>query len=558
MSSHYSNPKLRIMASASPTGSQCLPAVGTAWACQLKQEQTIVVCCLGDAALRQGEFYEAWCFALQEQLPIVFVVEDNGYGISTPTQHLTPWNIGALTTDRLTKIDGRDALAVFEAGQNLFTRARQGNGPSVLWMEIDRLWPHTGSDDHRIYRAAEEISTMLGRDPLNLLQTRLIDEGLLNLEEWEREQEAIIRNVEADYERAEKAPLPSHWTNQDMESEVRSMIVRTSSCSDDSETMLGALNSALHRYFETNENAIYFGEDVEDPKGGVFGLTKGLSNAFKKQVFNSPLAEATIVGAAVGLAVAGFKPVFEIQFVDFIGPALNQLTNQAATLRWRSADGWRCPSIFIMPCGGYLPAGGPWHSQSNEALFAHIPGLLVACPSTPHDAVALFEAACQLNDPVIFLLPKHLLRRKFPIAETQAKGFGVAAFRRHGEDVTLVAWGNCVEVCLSAAKELENEGVSAEVLDLRTLVPCDWDAIQTSLEKTGRLVVVQEDNVTCGFGQSIIARATTDLDFWNQLASSPQLVARADTHIPFNPSLEIALLPTPEDVKQAVIATLTQ
>ena len=566
MSSHYSDPALNIMASATPTGLQCLPAAGTAWAMQLKKSPNAVVCCIGDASLRQGEFYEAWCFALQEQLPVVFVVEDNGYGITTPTARLTPWNIGALASERLCVVDGRDADAVYRNGRELLQSARAGRGPSVLWLEIDRLWSHTASDDHRVYRSTTELDAMTARDPLDLLAQRLFEKGITSRDDWRAQQQEIAHQVEADYERAERAPAPTgSWGNREMEAETRAIVAPHNAThgvthgAPHAQTMLGAINAALLRHFAVEPRAVYFGEDIEDPKGGVFGLTKGLSSEFPDRVFNSPLAEATIMGAAAGLAVAGLKPLFEIQFVDFVGTALNQLMNQLATLRWRSAGQWRCPAIFLMPCGGYLPAGGPWHSQTSEGLFAHIPGVLIACPSTPHDAVALLETAHLLADPVIFLLPKHLLRRKFEVPTSAvAGGWGVAAVRRAGRDVTIVTWGNGVEVALQAAAELEKQNVSAEVLDLRTLVPCDWAAIQSSLAVTGRLVVVHEDNETCGFGQAIIARATTDAEFWNQLAARPQLVARADAHIPFHPDLELALLPSPADVKNAVMKTMNE
>ena len=564
MSSHYSDRKLNIVPSATPTGLQCLPATGTAWAFQLGGQANAVLCCIGDASTRQGEFYEAWCFALERDLPVVFVVEDNGYGITTPTAKMTPFNIGALATERRYVVDGRDAHAVYSCGKTLFDRARAGGGPSVLWMEIDRLWSHTASDDHRVYRPAHELEAMAARDPLELLKARLIAQGELTENDWQAEHRAIVESVEADYARAERAPSPTlQWTNREMEADARAIspphlhhVSHSHHAAGEAQTMLGALNHALHRRFDAEPRAIFFGEDIEDPKGGVFGLTKGLSERFPDRVFNSPLAEATIMGAAAGLSVAGFKPIFEIQFVDFVGTALNQLMNQLATMRWRSDQKWRCPGIFFLPCGGYLPAGGPWHSQSNEGLFTHIPGVLIACPSTPHDAVALLETAYELDDPVIFLLPKHLLRRKWEWDVPAPAGFGRARVRLAGEDATIVTWGNGVEISLAAAAELEKEDISAEVLDLRTLVPCDWTAIQESLAVTGRLIVVHEDNETGGFGQAIIARATTDAQFWNQLAARPQLVARPDSHIPFHPELELALLPSVEDVKAAVRRTM--
>ena len=557
MSSHYSDRALNIFPSATPTALQCLPATGTAWAFKLREQPNAVLCAIGDASTRQGEFYEAWSFALQENLPIVFVVEDNGYGITTPTPKLTPWNIGALATERRHIVDGREAGAVYRCGHKLLEAARNGGGPSVLWMEIDRLWSHTASDDHRVYRPQSELDAMKTRDPIELLKARLIETGELTEDDWKTQHAQIRESVEADYARAESAPAPTHnWGNREMIAETRAVAAPQSLLhaphTSAPQTILSALNDALLRRFAAEPNALFFGEDVEDPKGGVFGLTKGLSERFPDRVFNSPLAEATIMGVAPGVSVAGMMPIFEIQFVDFVGTALNQLMNQLATLRWRSNDKWRCPGIFFMPCGAYLPAGGPWHSQSNEGLFTHIPGVLVACPSTPHDAVALLETAYSLSDPVVFLLPKHLLRRKWEADVPAAKGFGQASVRRAGEDATIVTWGNGVEVSLAAAAALEHEDISVEVLDLRTLVPCDWRAIQTSLAVTGRLIVVHEDNETGGFGQAIIARATTDADFWNQLAARPQLVARPDAHIPFNPDLELAQLPSVEDVKAAV------
>ena len=561
MSSHYSDPDLNIFPSATPTGLQCLPATGTAWAFALQNKSNAVLCCIGDASTRQGEFYEAWCFALQEDLPVVFVVEDNGYGITTLTKNMTPWNIGALAPQRRVVVDGRDAGAVYEAGKLQLERARSGDGPSVLWMEIDRLWSHTASDDHRVYRPQSELDAMPARDPIALLKARLIAQGDLTAADWQAEHAEIVASVEADYARAERAPAPTrNWGNAEMEAQARGVAAPQSLVhaphTQSTKTILGALNEALLRRFAAEPKALYFGEDVEDPKGGVFGLTKGLSARFPDRVFNSPLAEATIMGVAAGVSVAGMAPIFEIQFVDFVATALNQLMNNLATLRWRSNDKWRCPGIFFIPCGAYLPAGGPWHSQSNEALFAHIPGVLIACPSTPHDAVALLETAYSLPDPVIFLLPKHLLRRKWEWDVPAAKGFGQATIRLAGEDATIVTWGNGVEVSLAAAAALETENVSVEVLDLRTLVPCDWAAIQASLAVTGRLIVVHEDNETCGFGQAIISRAVTDANFWNQLASRPQLVARPDAHIPFNPDLELAQLPSVEDVKAAVRRTM--
>jgi len=563
MPSHYSSRALGVVASAVPIGIQCLPAAGAAWGLKLDGQGGIAVCFIGDAGLRQGEFYEALCMALQDELPVLFVVEDNGYGISTPTAGMTPWAIGALDGARLRKVDGRDPLAIYEAGAGLAARARAGGGPSVLWVEMDRLWSHTASDDHRVYRSPEEISGMARRDPIKLWKKRLIEAGVLTEAAWLAESKAIEDSVRQDYERASKVALPkSPNTNQEVETLARNVAVspgiRHLAPDSEPETMLGVLNGLLHRHLAEEPRAIIFGQDVADPKGGVFGVTRGLSTAFPGRVVNSPLAEATIVGVAAGLAVSGYRPIFEIQFIDFVGPAYNQFVNQLATLRWRSAGDWVCPAVFMAPCGAYLPGGGPWHSQSNEALLAHIPGLLVACPSTPSDIADLMAAAFEIEDPVIFFLPKHLLRAKHVPVSAEPLGFGRAALRRQGSDVTLVGWGNTVPLSLAAAEQLATSGIECDVVDLRTIVPCDWNTIFDSLVKTGRLVVVHEDNMTCGFGATIIARAVTDPEWWSQLAAPPQLVARPDAHIPYQPVLELSLLPSVEKVVAAVKATLTE
>ena len=558
MSSHYSDFERKIVASATLTGLQCLPAAGTAWAAQRAGEGAVVACFIGEASIRQGEFYEALCFALEKSLPLVFVVEDNGYGISTPTAGTTPWDVGALCADLQIRVDGRDANAVFEAGAEAVGRARDGEGPQVLWMEIDRLWSHTASDDHRVYRSPVELEVMLGRDPIELFAARLIESGELSQSQWEDELAEIVVRVDGDYQRAEKASNPDPAkVKQHLFSDVVSPPQKSNLAAQENWTLVAALNATLHQQLETNEKILMFGQDIADPKGGVFGLTKGLSTRFPDRVLNSPLAEATIAGTAVGLAIAGYKPVFEIQFVDFIGPAWSQIANQIATLRWRSAGAWRCPMVLLAPCGAYLPAGGPWHSQSNEALFAHIPGLQIVMPSTPQDAAALLKVAIAGDDPVLFMLPKHLFRHRFDMVADEAIGLGQAVIRNHGLDVTVVAWGNCVEVAQSAALQMADEDVSVEVIDLRTVVPCDWETIRQSLVKTGRLVVVQEDNETCGFGQNIISNIVSQSENWDLLAGPPQLVARPDVHVPFHPALEAAVLPDVASVCAAMRRTLS-
>ena len=557
MSSHFGSQRLGIFPSATPTGMQCLPCVGAAWGMRKAGSDAVSVCFIGDASTRQGEFYEALCFALQESLPVIFVVADNGYGISTPTAKMTPWNIGALNEGILTRVDGRDALAVLRASERAVGELREGSGPRVLWCELDRLWSHTLSDDHRVYRTAEDIEEMATRDPISLLRDALIEAGALTAPGWADDLARIAASVDADYQNAERAPVAS---------EALSNVLAVPEFSPDGklpyaeargeETMVEALGNELRRALSDDARVLLFGEDIEDPKGGVFGLTRGLSTEFPGRVENSPLAEATIIGAGVGLAATGWKPVFEIQFIDFLAPAFNQLVNQAATLRWRSAGEFACPLVLLAPCGAYLPAGGPWHSQTGEGWWTHTPGLRVSVPSTPGCAVELFRDALNADDPTLILLPKRLFRRAaMPLALNGGKGAG-ALTRRSGRDATLVSWGNTVEVALEAAALLAGEGIEAEVLDLRYLVPCDWAAIERSLQKTGRLVVVQEDNETASFGATVITKMTSQSRTWDYFAAPPQLVTRPDVQVPFHPKLEERVLPDAERVADAVRLTM--
>jgi len=544
MSSHFSDHEHHMVSCATPTGLQCLPSVGTAWGFKLAGKSNIVICCIGDAATRQGEFYEALCFALQEKLPIVFVVEDNGYGVSTATNTMTPYNILALAKEHCKIIDGRDPEAIFDATAIAVEKARTNGGPTVLWLELDRLMSHTSSDDQRIYRLQEELLAMAARDPIQRLYQKLVTDGQITENEWLSQCHDIKENVRSLYERAELEEDPEA-------SEVKTHIfsdipliaspfdLTIEKCWD----MVDAVNASLRHLLATNHRVILFGEDIEDPKGGVFGLTKKLSRDFPEQVFNSPLAEATIGGIAPGLALAGYMPIFELQFIDFVGPAFNQLVNQIATLRWRTMGRYKCPLVILAPCGGYFGGGGPWHSQTNESWFAHAPGLRVLMPSTPQDAADLICSAAMGDDPVLILLPKNLFRKKIMSDHTHSLYPDHANICRFGNDITVVAWGNCVDIALSAAKELEPEGISAEIIDIRSIVPCDLRTITHSLIKTGRLVIIQEDNRTCSFGQALISDLTADNEVWKRLKSPPKLVCRDDVHIGFHFKLEKAVLP---------------
>lgn len=557
MPGHYSDRERNIFSVATPTASQCIPAAGAAWAFKLAGSDQVAVTSIGDASVRQGEFYEAVSFAMQERLPVIFLIEDNRYGISTPTYKFFPYRFGSLGDSNLVRVNGRDPYEVYRAGQRSIEQARAGEGPTVLWCELDRLASHTSSDDQRVYRTPEDIAQDQQRDPIELFARKLMADGLLTSEEWEAELAEIAETVDADYIRAESAPNPDpSRVTQHLFGHTATLTAPKIEFTE-AATMVAAVNQTLQRALEADVKTIVFGEDIEDPKGGVFGVTRGLSRLFPQQVFNAPLAEATIVGTAVGLAAVGFKPIFEVQFIDFVSPALNQLMTQVASLRWRTCGEWSCPMVIMAPYGAYLPGGSLWHSESNEGMWAHIHGLNVLIPSTPEDAAGLLWTAINGNDPTLFLLPKHIFRKRSAVAsEFAAVPLGKAIVRREGSDVTLVSWGNCLELAEEAADAVHTNGISVEIIDLRSICPCDYKCIEESLKKTGRLVVVHEDGRTTGFGQCIIAEITSHPDTFNLLLSAPQLVARQDVHIAFNPALEYAVLPDLQQVVDAIRITM--
>lgn len=557
MPGHYNSRRLNIFSATTPTASQCLPAAGAAWGLKLNGGDSVVVCLIGDASTRQGEYYEAVAFAIQENLPLVMVVEDNLYGISTLTERHNPYRLKVFNEEHVICVNARDPYEVYAKGATAIARARQGGGPTVLWCELDRLCSHTSSDDHRVYRSSEEIARMALRDPIPNLAQRLIDAGELTEEEWQRCQEEIARQVEYDYLRAEAAADVEPEQAMEWLYAPPGPVEPPPIAPAESMTMVSAINDTLRAALTEDDRIILLGEDIEDPKGGVFGLTKGLSQQFPERVFNSPLAEATIIGLAVGVAAVGYRPVFEVQFIDFLSTGLNQLLTQVATLRWRSVGEWACPMVLIAPYGAYLPAGGPWHSQSNEGIWAHIPGLKVCVPSTAEDAAGMLWTAIRGEDPVLFLVPKHIFRKRAAVETFPAVPLGKCAVRREGVDVTLVAWGNGTELAEEAARRaMEEEGVSVEVIDLRSITPCDWEGVAASVQKTGRLVVLEEDARTGGFGQTLIAEMTAHRQRWDSFLSLPQLVARKDVHVPYSPTLEYAVLPDIEQVMAAIRAVM--
>ncbi len=553
MPGHYSSRKHNVFSVCTPTGGSLLPACGTAWAMKLDGTDSVAVASIGDAASRQGEFFEAVAFALQEKLPVIFIVEDNKYGISTPTAKFLPFHLGMMAEEAFVKLDARYPEKVHTVLGEAVAKARRGDGPTLIWADLDRLSSHTSSDDHRVYRALDDIDAMQQRDPIRLLAEELIATGELTDANWTQMQDDVVKQVDDEYLLAEKEqdPVAEEYLDQcwgEVPPAEAPPIAGNQRI-----TMVSAINQTFRKALESDPKIVFFGEDIEDPKGGVFGITKGLSESFPKQVFNSPLAEATIMGVAVGMAVYGFKPVFELQFIDFIAPGWNQITTNMSTLRWRSFGEWKCPLVIYAPYGAYLPGGSLWHSHSNEGSLGHVPGLKVAIPSTPEDAAGLLWTAIQGDDPTFVLIPKHIFRKQIEIGDAEPVPFGKAKVVRQGTDLTLVTWGNCLELAHEAA---EKSGYSVEIVDLRSIVPCDYETITASVEKTGRLVVLHEDNITGGFGQTIIAEMTRVEDRFNLLLAHPQLVAREDVHIGYNPIYEYAALPDISRVLTAVAAVM--
>jgi 2-oxoisovalerate dehydrogenase E1 component len=551
MPSHYSDADLHIWSVPTPTGSQLLPACGIAWGIQLDGKKNLVVTTVGDAATRQGDFFEAICFAKEKKLPVLFLVEDNAYGISMPTRQTNPLALDILEQAKWRHIEGQDVQQIYDATAEAFAKIRAGSGPFFFWIKMERLSSHTSSDDQKLYRSAEELEELEKFDPLECWKNELIKEGVITQQQYAELDNQIKERVRREYADAERAEDPS--PNELLANITKPPPKIEKEILPPGKYRIGdTVNKTLHVGLEEDPRRVLFGEDIEDPKGGVFRLTQKLSTEFPQQVFNSPLAESTILGVACGLAAYGKRPVFELQFIDFIYPGFNQLVTNISTLRWRSFGNWKCPAVIYAPYGGYLPGGSLWHSQANESALAHYPGLNVVIPSTPADAAGLLWTAMQAEDPVIFLVPKHLLWAEHDYTQPIcAVPLGRARNVRDGSDVTLVAWGNTVEKSLEALDKLGNE-ISVELIDLRSIVPWDTAAIEQSVRKTRRLIVVQEDTENCSVGQMIISHVTGRPKLWNELLSPPILVSKPNVVIGYNPIYEYSALPDVERIASAI------
>lgn len=559
LTGHFSDRSLNIWSHASPVGVHLLPACGAAWGLQMDGKRNVVYASLGEASARQGDFFEAVCFARERHLPIIFVVEDNRIAISTDTARTNPLALGVLNAADWIRVDGSDVEAVAEVGKAAVDQARNGGGPAFIWCDVERFSNHSSADDQRMYRTAGELEQMHEWDPIQIFQQRMIEDGLITAAEAAALQETILEEMRAVYLEAAEAEDPrADECEAHLFADLELPAAPDKLELGDACRMLDAVNRTFHHVMDHHPEVVFFGEDIADPKGGVFNLTKGLSTKDPVRAVNSPLAESTIMGVAVGLASYGKRPCFEIQFVDFIYPGWNQLVSNMATLRWRSFGNWQCPLVIYAPCGGYLPGGALWHSQSGEGSFARIPGIRVVVPSTPKDAAGLFWTALHGGDPTIILLPKHLMW-----AEQASAGpvvpvpLGKARRMQEGSLLTLVTWGNCVELVEEALGGLPG-ALDIELFDLRSIAPWDVEAIAASVAKTGRLLVVQEDNITASVGQMIVAELCGRGEVLAALKSPPVIVSKGDVHVGFNPIYEYAALPDVARIRAGINEVLSR
>ncbi len=587
MPSHWGKKELNIVSVSSPTGTQFLQAVGSAEAViraralGIKdgfQKDEVVLVTTGDGTTSEGEFWESLNSATNLKLPIVYLVEDNGYAISVPVEVNTPGgNISKVVSGfpglYIQEVDGCDFMASYETMKRAVEHARSGKGPAFVHAKVIRPYSHSLSDDEVMYRPAEERDADALRDPVTSFPRWLVDKGLATKAEIEKIQAAVDAEVLAatDDALAQEQPGPEtvhlHVYSEEVDPTSEQFDTEDDpQFSGNETTMVDLLNACMRDEMRRNPKMLMFGEDVADVsreqhvgkvkgKGGVFKVTHGLQKEFgSHRVYNSPLAEANIVGRAIGLALRGFKPVVEVQFFDYIWPAYMQIRDELATMRWRSNGLFTAPVVIRTTYGGYI-RGAIYHSQTGASLFTHCPGLRVICPATALDANGLLRTAIRCDDPVIFLEHKHLYRQTYNKAAYPGPNFmipfGKARVVRDGTDVTIVTYGATVQRAFTAANQMaEDGGPSAEVIDLRSLSPWDQGAVYESVKKTNRVIVLYEDSISWGYGAEIAARIADDCYAW--LDAPVKRVASTDTFVGYAPRLEDAILPQVEDVKNAI------
>ena len=561
MPEHWSSRELRLVAQTAATGTQFLPAVGLARAVKRDGGGEIVYVSSGEGATSEGEFFEALNWASRERLPVLFVIQNNGYAISVPQPVQTSSEIHRIAQGfgmPTYTVDGTWFEPMYQMLPLVIERVRQGGGPALVEGLVIRMDSHSSSDDQKKYRSQEELNEMLERDPIHQTERYLQRHRILSEEQMQQMREQTKTEVDRAADEADQEPAPrtdvilAHIYAENSEV-VLSLNPPAKYVSEEPISLIEAINRGLREEMTLNPKIVMWGEDIADPKGGVFGVTRGLSTLYPDRVTNSPLAEASIVGVAGGMAIAGYKPIVEIQFADYMWPAFMQIRNEVPTVRWRSQGAWSCPVVIRIPVGGQIK-GGPWHSACVEAFLAHIPGWHVIFPSSAEDAKGLIKTAARSPDPVIFFEHKALYRRMESRTREPNNDylipFGRGRIRREGRDGTIVTWGASVYQALEIAKRKESEGCLLEVLDIRSIVPLDEGLIYGSVRKTNRVIVLHEDSFTQGFGAEISARIAENC--FSDLDAPVMRVAAKDSFVPSATTLEDAILPSLADLGDAV------
>jgi 2-oxoisovalerate dehydrogenase E1 component len=558
MPEHFSSRDLHLVSQTACTGTQYLPAVGMAKALRKDGSDAIVYVSSGEGATSEGEFFEAVNWATREELPVLFVIQNNGYAISVPQHTQTSAEIHRLAAAfgmPSYHVDGTWYETMYQLIPGLIKRMRDGGGPMLIEAQVVRLESHSSSDDQSKYRSQEEMARSRERDPIVQTQQYLLRHHIMTQDEIEKMRAGIQAEVDKAADEAELAPQPEPGRITTRIYSDRTPFFEEKAptyVSEDTISMIEALNRGLREEMERNSKIVMWGEDIADPKGGVFGVTRGLTNQFPDRVQNSPLAEASIVGVAGGMAIGGYKPIVEIQFADYSWPGFMQMRNEIPTLRWRSNGAWSDPVIVRMACGGRIK-GGPFHSQCVESIYAHTPGWYIVFPSNAEDAKGLIKTAARCDDPVLFLEHKRLYRHisaksREPNADYLIP-FGKGKVKREGNAATIVTWGATVYTALEIADEFD-----LEVIDLRTIIPMDEQLVFNSVKKTNRVLVLHEDSVTIGWGAEVVARIAANC--FDHLDAPILRVGAKDSFVASAVSLEEEVLPSVEDLRGEVTKLL--